>query len=652
VERVQDHFQTMPPSVLLTVTDLAKAYGSEFVFEGVSFQLAEKERAALVGVNGAGKSTLLRIIAGDDHPQTGTISLANGARLTYLPQEARFSSDRTVREEARLGFADALEAGELMREIEHRFGDAAGDELDRLLAEYDRLQLRFEAAGGYEIEHRTDAVLLGLGFSPDQFDQPVNQLSGGQKTRIALAKALLTGPDLLLLDEPTNHLDLVMVEWLEEFLQGWSGAALVVSHDRYFLDRVTSRTLDLSFGRLEDYPAPYARYLELREERMARRMQEYEEQRAYIARTEEFIRRYKAGQRSREARGRQTRLERLERIERPQEHEGLNLRINPVLRSGREVLSISPLKAGYIGSDGAHQLVSTPELLIERGDRIALVGPNGSGKSTLLRTLVGELPPLKGRVSFGTNVKPGYYAQGHERLPEHGTPLSVVLDTQPMGEEAVRTYLGRFLFSDDDVFKRVGSLSGGERSRLALACLLLQQANFLILDEPTNHLDIHTREMLEEMLRAFDGTVLFVSHDRFFIDRVATRVWALRDGEVRAYLGNYTDYQRQLNNKTEPPKPAAPPAPSPSKPRPEPRRRQNGEGAAQKTLTQVEREIAKLEGRLNELSDALAVASIDADIAALERLGAEYSRLQEELEAAYARWEEATSQLELVAGGP
>ena len=640
----------MPPSVLLTVGDLAKAYGSDIIFEGVAFQLAEKERAALVGVNGAGKSTLLRIVAGVEDPLSGTVSLATGARLTYLAQEARFTSERSVRDEARLAFAEALEAGERMREIEHRLGEASGDDLDALLAEYDRLQLRFEAGGGYDVEHRTDEVLLGLGFTPEQFEQPVNQLSGGQKTRVALAKALLTGPDLLLLDEPTNHLDLGMVEWLEEFLQGWSGAAVVVSHDRYFLDRVTSRTLDLSFGRLDDYPAPYARYLDLREERMGRRLQEYEEQQAYIARTEEFVRRYKAGQRSREARGRQTRLERLERIERPQEHEGLNLRVNPVLRSGREVLSISPLRAGYLGTGGAVHLVATPELLIERGDRVALVGPNGSGKSTLLRTLVGELPPLKGRVSFGTNVKPGYYAQGHERLPESGTPLSVVLDTQPMGEEAVRTYLGRFLFSDDDVFKRVGSLSGGERSRLALACLLLQQANFLILDEPTNHLDIHTREILEEMLRAFDGTVLFVSHDRFFIDRVATRVWAIRDGEIQPYLGNYTDYQRQLNKKPTPAKPESAPVPSLVKPATDTRRRQS-EGAAQKTLTQVERDIAKLEGRLNEISDALAVASIDADVAALERLGAEYARLQEELESAYARWEDVTSQLELVASG-
>jgi ATP-binding cassette subfamily F protein 3 len=643
---------------ILTVASIAKAYGSEQIFEGVSFQLAEREHAALVGVNGAGKSTLLRIVAGADHAQAGTASLAAGARMTYLAQETRFSSERSVREEARLAFAEALHAGERMREIEQAMAGASADALDALLHEYDRLQTRFETGGGYDVEHRTDEVLMGLGFSADQFDQPVNQLSGGQKTRVALAKALLESPDLLLLDEPTNHLDLQMVEWLEEFLRGWSGACLVVSHDRYFLDRVTTRTLDLSFGRLEDYPAPYARYLELREERMSRRLKEYEEQQEFIARTEEFVRKYKAGQRSREARGRQTRLERLERIERPQEHSGLNLKLPVSVRSGREVVHTSALRVGYVDPDGEHELAKTPELLVERGDRVALVGPNGSGKTTLLKTLVGEIPPLKGRMSFGTNVKLGYYAQGHERLPNEGTPLSVLLDTQSMGEETARTYLGRFLFSEDDAFKLVGSLSGGERSRLALACLLLQQANFLVLDEPTNHLDILTRETLEEMLRAFDGTILFVSHDRFFIDRVATKVWAIADGDVRRYLGNYTDFQRQTskridtaNIEPETPPPASAPAPLAA----EPGRTGNGRrsglsvNTAQKSLSQAEREIAKLEGRLNELSDALAVASVDADLAALERLGAEYARIQDELEAAYARWETLTSQFELAA---
>lgn len=633
----------MASPTIVAVHNLAKSYGANEIFTGLGFQVAEREHVALVGVNGAGKSTVLRIIAGAEHPTAGAVSIATGARVTYLAQETPFQSDRSVRDEARLAFADALATGDRMRELEHQMADSTGDDLDHLLHEYDRLHARFESAGGYDVEHRTDEVLMGLGFVESQFDEPVRRLSGGQKTRLALAKALLADPDLLLLDEPTNHLDLVMLEWLENFLRSWSGACLVVSHDRYFLDRVTTRTLDLSFGTLEDYPAPYARYLTLREERMSRRLQEYEEQQAFIARTEEFVRKYKAGQRSREARGRQTRLERLERLERPREQEGLKLKLGSAVRSGRDVLSLSPLRVGFQDPAGEQHLISTPTLNIERGERVALVGPNGSGKTTLLRTLVQELKPLKGRISLGANVKLGYYAQGHEGLPPSGTPLSITLGSQPMGEEAARTYLGRFLFSEDDVYKPVTSLSGGERSRLALALLLLQQANFLVLDEPTNHLDIHTRETLEEMLLAFEGTILFVSHDRFFIDRIATRTWAIEDGSVASYLGNYTDYQRQLGRRSE-----ATPAkvsevaalPTPVAARSSPAA-QNGR--AQKALVQVERDISRLEGTLNEISDALTVAGIDADVAALERLSAEFERAQTELDRTYAKWEEVSA---------
>ena len=640
----------MASPTILSVTGLAKAYGSESIFADVSFQVAEREHVALVGVNGAGKSTLLHIIARTEHANTGTVVRAAGARVTYLPQEARFSSERSVRDEARQAFQATLEAADRMREIERRMGDVGSDELDSLLAEYDRLQQRFESHGGYDLEHRTDEVLMGLGFEEGQFDEPVNHLSGGQKTRVALAKALLADPDLLLLDEPTNHLDLEMLEWLEGFLRTWSGACLVVSHDRYFLDRVTSRTLDLSFGRLEDYPAPYSRYLVLREERLARRRQEYDEQQAFIARTEEFIRKYKAGQRSKEARGRQTRLERLERLDRPQEHEALSLRINPAVRSGREVLTLSPLRIGYTTQEGSYELLRTPELQIERGERVGLIGPNGAGKTTLLRTLTGEIPQLKGRFSFGVNVKVGYYAQGHESLPMAGTALSVVLAAQPMGEEAARTYLGRFLFSNDDVFKRVESLSGGERSRLALSVLLLQQANLLILDEPTNHLDIQTRETLEGMLTGFDGTILFVSHDRFFIDRMATRIWAVEDGTVSSFLGNYTDYQRKLGRRSDAVTKEAN-ATGPTVKDTEAQllvRRRSADVSAQvvKSLAQVERDVARLEGKLNELSDALTVAGIDSDSAAVARLGAEYERTQTELDAAYALWESLTAQAE------
>jgi len=644
----------MPPTTVLTVNDLAKAFGPDEIFQNVSFQVADREHVALVGVNGAGKSTLLRIIGGIDTASRGEIAIAHGARVAVLAQEPRFESDRTVRQEAQLAFEDALSALARMRSLEVAMQSASGEALDELFQEYERLSLHFEVAGGFDVEHRTDEVLMGLGFSGDQMDEPVRTLSGGQKTRIALAKALLADPDLLLLDEPTNHLDLGMLDWLEGFLGSWRGAFLVVSHDRYFLDRVTSRTLDLSFGRLEDYPAPYGRHLVLRAERRARQLQEYEEQRELIARTEEYIRRYKAGQRSREARGRQTRLDRLERLDRPQEHAALTLRVQPTVRSGREVLTATPLRVGYSGTGGERALLSTSELRVERGDRVAIIGQNGSGKSTLLKTIVGELRPLKGRVSFGTNVKMGYYAQGHEGLPVDGSPLSILLSAQPMGEEAARTYLARFLFRGDEVHRAVSALSGGERSRLALACLLVEGANLLILDEPTNHLDIQSRETLEEMLTAYDGTVVFVSHDRFFIDRVATRVWDIANEGLTQYLGNFSDAARQKSklSATEPPLQRSASAPVAEVPPERPPMRRSGQGSEsrlQKQLVSAERDISRLEARLNDLSDAIAIAGVDGQRERLQVLGVEYAEAERQLDGAYQLWEELNGELESLA---
>jgi ATP-binding cassette subfamily F protein 3 len=406
--------------------------------------------------------------------------------------------------------------------------------------------------------------------------------------------------------------------------------------------------MDLSFGRLEDYNAPYSRYLKLRAERRERRLKEFQEQQEFIARTEEFIRKYKAGQRAREAKGRQTRLDRLERIERPQDHQELAIRIQSTLRSGTQVLTSRPLTVGYRTAESDIVLLKTKELVIERGDKIGLVGPNGAGKTTLLKTLVGEIPSLKGRFELGTNVKVGYYAQAHEQLPAGGTPLSVILNAQPMGEESARNYLGRFLFSDDDVYKPVPGLSGGERSRLALAVLLLQNANFLVLDEPTNHLDISARETLEELLRDFAGTILFVSHDRFFTDCIATRIWNVADGQLTQYLGNYTDFQRALGHRQEAPPPPPVEPPKPVEPKPAPARTgSRSDGRTQKSITNVERDIAKLEGKLNELSDALAIASIEADVDALTRLGTEYEKVQADLDTAYERWEELSASLEV-----
>lgn len=659
---------------LLTVTDLTKTYVTDTIFKDVSFIVRDREHVALVGQNGAGKSTILRIIAGIEHANGGEISSSPGLRITYLPQEATFTSDNTLREEARLAFAPVLETQERMREIEQQMADESAD-LEAIMEEYDRLSAHFETGGGYDIEHRVEEVLQGLGFGPDMWDDPVARLSGGQKTRVALAKALLADPDLLLLDEPTNHLDLGMLEWLEDFLSRWNGACLIVSHDRYFLDRTTTRTLDLAFGTLEDYPAPYGKYLELRAERKARRIKEYEEQQEYIQRQEEFIRKYGAGQRYREARGRQKKLDRLERLERPQDYEEMHLKLPSNVRSGRMVLTSSEMEIGYQDPDGPAVYVRTPELTIERNDRIGLLGPNGSGKTTLIKTLVGQLPALKGEYSYGTNVKPGYYAQSHEQLrgKGSGTPLSLIQEVQIMSEEYARTYLGRFLFSGDDVHKQINDLSGGERSRLALAVLLLEQANFLILDEPTNHLDIQARETLEEMLSEFDGTILFVSHDRYFMDKIATKLWILEDQEMTFSLGNYTDFQRSLGRRGAQ-EPASRDSSKPAEEAPKaetkssssansdatdpmieitskgkPKRRTSSD--VQKKLAKVERTISQLEGKLNELNDAMTVATIDQDVDAISTLGVEFEKVQTDLDDAYAEWEkltEASIELEAV----
>ena len=638
-------------ATILSVQDLEKSYGTELIFSGVTFQIQEKDHVALVGPNGAGKSTLLKIIAGIEQSDSGSIVLLGGLRTAYLAQEARFDETDTVWEAAMRAFEETRRAEAELKTLEHQMGEASGEELDRLFERYSELSAHFETSGGYEMEHRTEQVLAGLGFEEDDYQIPVNRLSGGQKTRLALAHSLLEDPDLLMLDEPTNHLDLAALEWLENFLRSWNRTFIIISHDRFFLDRVTSRTLDMSFGTLEDYPAGYSRYLVLKEERISRRIAEYEAQQEFILRTEEFIRRYKAGQRSREARGRATRLARMERLERPQEQQALRLRMGSTVRSGLMVLRTTPLEVGYPPSHVSPQpthLFSTPELLIERGDRVALMGPNGTGKTSLLRTVMGEIKPLKGRIEFGVNVKPAYYAQGHEGLDLNETAISTILKAQAMSEEGARSLLGRFLFSGDDAFKSVSALSGGERSRLALAKLTLEHANLLILDEPTNHLDISSREALEEVLEDYDGTILFVSHDRYLVDRIANRVWFVDDNKLQQFLGNYSDYLRARDKVKA--AAAEPVAAAPTKvaqngrsdrTRPSDQERRQ----TQQELSSAERTIGRLEAKMNELSDELARATIDQDVARIAKLGEKYEQTQHELEQAYARWEELGNQL-------
>lgn len=640
---------------IVSVNHLGKSYGAERIFTNVTFQIQEQDRIGLVGPNGAGKSTLLDILAGREEPDEGIVSIARNTRIGYLTQVSDFHPENTLRKEMLTVFDE-------IRAWEHELGqlavqmadadvqqDAAAHE--QLLARYADLQTRIEHAGGYTYENRVDQVLDGLGFTREQQDASIMQLSGGQQTRAALGKLLLQEPDLLLLDEPTNHLDLATLEWLESYLSSWKGAMVIVAHDRYFLDTVVSRTIELAFGRVEEYPGNYTKYLLLREERMERRMREYEAQQAYIAHTEEFIRRYKAGQRSREARGRQKLLDRMERVERPQDFSSLQFDLMPVTDSGLVVLSAHKLAAGYrhgIRHDGRIEtdkqiLVQTGDVEIVRGDRVGLIGPNGSGKSTLLRTFIGELPPVSGQVLIGHNVRIGYYAQTHAGLNMERTIIDEIREVSALSEEGARGFLGRFLFSGDDVFKRVGDLSGGERSRVALAKLTLQGSNFLVLDEPTNHLDLQSRQFLEEVLEEFDGTMLFVSHDRYFVDSLATKVWEIDNGTLTTYLGNYTDYRARkrvwaTNVDTTGEKNAASTKATAQKSKTNGKK--NGSKSKVRTLEEVEQDIENAEAQVKSVEEALSRAAMQADVEQLTRLTADYELAKERVEALLAEWEQ------------
>ena len=634
---------------IVSVIQVSKSYGAERIFDSVSFQINENDRIGLVGPNGAGKSTLLNILARREEPDEGSVALTRNTRIGYLPQVVDFQPENTLREEMLTVFADVHSWENDLSELALALASPAAHEdialHEKLLQRYADLQVRFEHAGGYIYENRVDQVLDGLGFTREQQQSPVFQLSGGQQTRAALGKLLLQEPDLLLLDEPTNHLDLKALEWLETYLINWKGAMVVVAHDRYFLDKVVSRTIEMAFARIEEYPGNYTKYLHLREERMERRLREYEAQQAHIAHTEEFIRRYKAGQRSREARGRQKLLNRLERVERPQDFPEMHFEFTSVVDSGQVVVSTQKLVAGYIDRKQRTELVRVADLELLRGDCVGLLGPNGSGKTTLLRTIIGELPPLSGQVHLGHNVRIGYYSQTHAGLNAERSIIDEIRQVSVLSEEGARTFLGRFLFSGDDVFKPVGTLSGGERSRVALAKLTLQGSNFLILDEPTNHLDLPSRQFLEEVLAEFEGTLLFVSHDRYFIDRLATKVWVIEDGVLIPYMGNYTEYRTRkqalvldvpssMKNDSKAEPTAAKPASTAIK-----SSARKSAKVKVRTLEDVEAEIEEAEERVKSVEEALAEAALNADAALLTQLTPDYEQARVHVDELLTEWE-------------
>lgn len=530
--------------ILLTVQDVSKSFGMNCVLKDISFTLQQGARMGLIGVNGSGKSTLMRMIAGQMEPDEGTISLMRGARVGVLTQEADIQSDLTVKEELERVFEPVREMERKLRALEEDMAvnHADADAMDRLSREYVRLTDLFEAAGGYEWPSRIQGVLAGLGFAKGREDQPANILSGGEKTRLCLGRLLLLQPDLLMLDEPTNHLDLQAAQWLEETLKKYRGTVLVISHDRYFMNAVCSCVAEVSMRHLVKYDGNYDQFTLKRQADLERQIKEYRLQQVEIARQQAIIQRYRMYNREksiRAAESREKRLEKIERLDRPIDEQKVRFSFEGRRRSGDDVLVLRNLSMGFEG----RTLFDNFDLHLRAGDRVALIGPNGVGKSTMLNIITKRLAPDTGTIEFGANVDLGYYEQHQTGLDPEKDVLNELWDAFPRLQiDQVRSVLALFLLTGDDVFQKIHTLSGGEKGRVSLAKLMLKRDNLLLLDEPTNHLDMDSREVLESALEDFDGTILTVSHDRYFINRIANRVIEMHADGVREYLGNYDDY--------------------------------------------------------------------------------------------------------------
>ncbi|GAB4385965.1 MAG: ABC-F family ATP-binding cassette domain-containing protein [Phycisphaerales bacterium] len=644
---------------VLAATNISHHYGDRAILDGVSLSIEPGERVGLVGRNGTGKSTLLRVLAGQLRPDAGQVVLQRGARAAYLVQDPEAVPGRTVKDQAESAFADLHAAHEELHRVFDAMAEADGDELQRLMRRQEEIERRIEAMGGLAIEHRIGQVLHGLGFSDDQFDLPVEVLSGGQRSRLALASILLQEPNVLLLDEPTNHLDIAGREWLEHFLRDeFKGAVVLVSHDRYLLDRVVHRIIETEQGRLIDYPGNYAAFRQRREERRLAQWRAYENQQAVFKREEEFIRKYKAGQRAKQARGRETRLERLKgesAIERPIELSTLRLSLPRAERSGDLVITARELSKGYQDEQGRHRMLfSDLTITIARGERWGIIGPNGAGKTTLVRTLLGQIEPDAGQVRLGTRLSIGYYSQMHEELNPSLTIVEYLQGIvrrecpgQAMSEQAARDLAGAFLFSGPEQDKTLDLLSGGERSRVMLAGLMASAKNLLILDEPTNHLDIPSSERLEAALSlperggGFDGTLIVISHDRAFLDATCDHLIVLDGrGGAQVFPGRYNEWEsmrhRGQPSASEPsPKPASPPAASPAS-------RQAASRARSRfswmRLEQIEQRMNELEQQVHRVDTELADPDVWRNIERADQLTRQRDDLKAELSELEEEW--------------
>ncbi len=524
----------------IRIEKLGKSFGIREIFSNVSFTIRQGERLALVGPNGAGKSTLMKCILGIEEHDAGTIVKDSSITIGYLQQDVNLG-DASLEEEIQTAWADVqhleLQLQSLTKELEHR--DATEQDLRRLAY----LQERLEWLGGYDYEKQSQRIAYGLGFSDEDLQKKASEFSGGQKTRINLAKALVRRPDFLFLDEPTNHLDMPMLEWLEGYLKSYKGGIVIISHDRYFLDQVATEVVELAHHKVHTYKGNYSQFLKQREQQRMAYQRAYEKQQEHIRKTEEYIDKYRAGIKSKMARGRQSQLDRLERLEAPDQDGDFSFTFSKPEMSADRVLMVEDVSIGY---DKEHPVATGITTTLRRGDVVGLIGANGAGKSTLVKTIMGELNALDGTITTGNRVQTGYFSQEHEELHPTWSVLQEIMAPYDMSEESARSVLGAFQFRGDDVFKLVGNLSGGERARVALLQLFLEGRNFLILDEPTNHLDIPTRETVEQALQQFEGTLLIISHDRYLLDAVAKRIIVLDNGGIEEFHGNYSYYKEKL----------------------------------------------------------------------------------------------------------
>ncbi len=637
--------------MILSCKDITKSYGTDIILKKINFNLEEHEKAAVVGVNGAGKTTLFKIITDNLSYDDGQLYIPKNTTIGYLEQNVDIRSEKTIYEEMLSVFESIFELEEKLHSMERKMSSLSDSEYSSFMEQYARFQHEFEESDGYSCKSRINGVLKGLGFTEDEYSQQVCTLSGGQKTRVFLGKLLLMKPDILLLDEPTNHLDIDSIQWLEDFLKSYSGACLIISHDRYFLDRTVSKIIDIENGKSSVYNGNYSFFIKQKDAARAAQLKQYANQQREIRHQEEVIktlRQFNREKSIKRAESREKALERMEKMERPENlPEKMHLRLTPQIQSGNDVVSVEDLSMSF----GNNKLFSNVSFEIKRGEKVAIIGPNGIGKSTLFKIILNELKPDFGKVVLGVNVNPGYYDQEHHELDDKNTIFDEIHNAYPnMTNGEIRNVLASFVFTEDDVFKTIGTLSGGEKGRVSLAKIMLSKSNFLILDEPTNHLDMYSKEILEDAINNYDGTVLYISHDRYFIDKTAERTLELSRDGITQYLGNYSYCMEKKAEKArieelskENSKTPIQSASVHSDSKTDWLAQKEEQAKARKKandIKKVEDEIEKTEKLIKSLEEKLFDPEISADSGKVKELYEEKVSLEEKLEELYEKWEE------------